>query len=86
MVVIIGGGKRIGKGLVKAYSKKHQVLFTYHSSEGFKGKNIRAARLDVRNILEIKAFAKSFKPKSVKALIYVASSFKRVNFGATLES
>ncbi len=89
MVVIIGGAKRIGAALVKAYAEKSDVVFTYHQSLPQKKKisnskfAIKSYRLDVRDIDAIRHWAASFKSASIETLIYVSSVFHRVQVGRT---
>ncbi len=87
MILVIGGGKRIGKALVDSYAKKNIVLFTYHSSIPSKklSPKVKGVPLNLHKISEIRRFAGSLRDRSVSTVLFVASTFYGVPFGRTSE-
>ena len=86
MILVVGGGRRIGKALVDSYSKTDKVLFTYYSSEGRRTSKTKSIRLDLRDVSAIREFCASLKNRSISTLLYVASTFDSVRFGETTEA
>lgn len=83
MVVIIGGGKGIGKALVDSYASDDHVIFTYHQTKPTKilKRKVMAFNLDLCSTSSVSKFVDQFETASISTLIYVASTFFLIPFG-----